>query len=275
MADYWLPALVTLLVWWASTGLIIYLDGLRRETFRWTMLGATSLLLVALTGLHSVAWDTSATGAWLGFACGLVAWAWIEIAFLTGLVTGPRREAIPRSTRGWPRFRAAVAAILWHELAIVAMAGVIVALSWGAPNQIGTWTFVAFWVMRQSAKLNVFLGVRNLSESFLPDHLRYLESFFTRRPMNLLFPVSILAGVVGVVLLTLAALDPAASRHETIGFTLLATLVALGLLEHVFMVLPVPADGLWKWSLGSRAVAVPVAPVPAREEGRPRPSSAG
>jgi putative photosynthetic complex assembly protein 2 len=274
MADYWLPALVTLLVWWASTGLIIYLDGLRRETFRWTMLGATSLLLVALTGLHSVAWDTSAMGAWLAFACGLVAWAWIEIAFLTGLVTGPRREAIPRGTRGWPRFRAAVAAILWHELAIVVMAGVIVALSWGAPNQIGTWTFVAFWVMRQSAKLNVFLGVRNLSESFLPDHLRYLESYFKRRPMNLLFPVSILAGLVGVVLLALAALDPAASRHETIGFTLLATLVALGLLEHVFMVLPVPADGLWKWSLGSRAEAVRIAPVPAREEGRPRPSSA-
>jgi putative photosynthetic complex assembly protein 2 len=108
----------------------------------------------------------------------------------------------------------------------------------------------------------------------LPDHLRYLESFFARRPMNLLFPVSVLAGVVGVVLLALAAMDPAASRHETIGFTLLATLVALGLLEHVFMVLPVPADGLWKWSLGSRAVTVPPAPVPVQEKGRPRPSSA-
>jgi putative photosynthetic complex assembly protein 2 len=213
-------------------------------------------------------------GAWLGFACGLVAWAWIEIAFLTGVVTGPRRTAIAPTLRGWPRFQAAIAAILWHELAIVAMACAIVALSWGAPNQIGTWTFVAFWVMRQSAKLNVFLGVRNLSESFLPDHLRYLESFFARRPMNLLFPVSVLAGVVGVVLLALAAMDPAASRHETIGFTLLATLVALGLLEHVFMVLPVPADGLWKWSLGSRAVTVPPAPVPVQEKGRPRPSSA-
>ncbi len=270
MADYWLPALFTLLVWWASTGLIIYLDGLRRDTFRWTMLGATSLLLVALAGLHSVAWDASAMGAWLGFACGLVAWAWIEIAFLTGLGTGPRREAIPPTLRGWPRFRAAVAAILWHELAIVAMAGAIVALSWNAPNQIGTWTFVAFWLMRQSAKLNVFLGVRNLSESFLPAHLRYLESFFTRRPMNLLFPVSIVAGLVGVVLLALAAMDPAASRHETIGFTLLATLVALGLLEHAFMVLPVSADGLWKWSLSGRETA----PVPAQKKGRPRPSSA-
>ena len=34
--------------------------------------------------------------------------------------------------------------------------------------------------MRQSAKLNVFLGVRNLSEEFLPQHLHYLQSYFTR-----------------------------------------------------------------------------------------------
>jgi putative photosynthetic complex assembly protein 2 len=36
------------------------------------------------------------------------------------------------------------------------------------------------------------------------------------------------------------------------GFTLLASLVALGLLEHVFMVMPVPADALWRWGLASR-----------------------
>ena len=30
-----------------------------------------------------------------------------------------------------------------------------------------------------SAKLNVFLGVPNLNEEFLPEHLRYLQSFFT------------------------------------------------------------------------------------------------
>lgn len=265
MAEYGLPALFTLFLWWFSTGLIIYLDGLRRETFRWTMLGATALLLVAFAGLHALAWETSASGAWLGFVCGVLCWAWIEIAFLTGLVTGPRRTAIPPTLRGWPRFRAAVAAILWHELAIVAVAAAIVALTWGAPNQIGTWTFLAFWIMRQSAKLNVFLGVRNLSESFLPDHLRYLESYFARRPMNLLFPVSVLAGVAACMLLALAAMAPEATRHEAVGFTLIATLVALGLLEHVFMVLPVPADALWRWGLASRPAG--------QREGRVKPST--
>jgi putative photosynthetic complex assembly protein 2 len=265
MVEYGLPALFTLLLWWFSTGLIIYLDGLRRETFRWTMLGATTLLLAALAGLHAVAQDTTVAGAWLGFVCGVLCWAWIEIAFLTGLVTGPRRTAIPPTLRGAGRLRAAIEAILWHELAIIAMAGAIVALTWGAPNQIGTWTFVAFWVMRQSAKLNVYLGVRNLSEAFLPEHLRYLESYFARRPMNLLFPVSVLAGIAACVLLGLAAAAPDATRHETVGFTLLATLVALGLLEHIFMVLPFSADALWRWGLASRPAG--------RAEGRPKPSS--
>ncbi|WP_237213440.1 putative photosynthetic complex assembly protein PuhE [Falsiroseomonas oryziterrae] len=262
MAEHGLPALFTLLVWWSSTGLIIYLDGLRRETFRWTMLGATTLLLAGLFGLHALAWDTSTAGAWLGFVCGVLCWAWIEIAFLTGLVTGPRRTAIPPTTRGWPRLKAAIAVILWHELAIIVMAAAIVALTWQAPNQIGTWTFLAFWAMRQSAKLNVYLGVRNLSEAFLPDHLRYLESYFARRPMNVLFPLSVLAGVVACAQLAMAALAPGATGHEAVGFTLLATLVALGLLEHIFMVLPFSADALWRWGLASRPAAKPDAPQP-------------
>ncbi|MGG5811073.1 putative photosynthetic complex assembly protein PuhE [Falsiroseomonas sp. CW058] len=255
MAQHGLPALFTLFLWWFSTGLILYLDGLRRETFRWTMLGASTLLLGGLTGLHALAWDTGVAAAWLGFVCGVLCWAWIEVAFLTGMVTGPRRSACPAGARGWVRFRAALAAILWHELAILALAALIVALTWGAPNRIGTWTFLAFWAMRQSAKLNLYLGVRNLAEEFLPDHLRHLESFFARRRMNLLFPVSVVAGVTACALLSLAALDPGATPHQAVGFTLLATLVALGLLEHVFMVMPIPADILWRWGLASRAPA--------------------
>ena len=252
MAQHGLPALFTLFLWWFSTGLILYLDGLRRETFAWTMLGASTLLLVGLFGLHAVAFDTGAAAAWLGFICATLCWAWIEVAFLTGLVTGPNRNALPAGSRGWARLRAALGAILWHEIAIILLALGIVALTWGAPNQVGTWTFLAFWVMRLSAKLNLYLGVRNLAEQFLPDHLRYLASFFARRRMNLLFPVSVVAGTVACVLLVLAATAPGATPHEKVGFTILATLVALGLLEHLFMVLPVPADGLWKWGLASR-----------------------
>jgi len=257
MVEHGIPALFVLFLWWFSTGVILYLDGLRKETFRWTMLGATTLLLASLAGLHATGWDTTARGAYLGFVFGVLVWAWIETAFLTGMVTGPSREICPPGATGWPRLRAALGAILWHELAIVAGAVLIAAVTWDAPNRIGLWTFLAFWAMRQSAKLNVYLGVRNLAESFLPDHLRYLESFFRRRPMNALLPISVLAGCVVCVLLGLRAAAPDATAHEVAGYSLLAALVALGVVEHIFMVMPVPADALWRWGLRSRESKAP------------------
>ena len=44
----------------------------------------------------------------------------------------------------------------------------------------------------------MFLGVPNLTEEFLPEHLHYLKSFLSRKPMNLLFPVSVTAGRRGL-----------------------------------------------------------------------------
>ena len=50
--------------------------------------------------------------------------------------------------------------------------------------------------MHQSAKLNMFFGVPNLGEEMLPEHLRYLASFMTRRPMNMFFPVSVTVSTI-------------------------------------------------------------------------------
>lgn len=272
MADHGIPILFTLFLWWFSTGVIIYLDGLRRETFRWTMLGATTLLFGGLVGLHATAWDATQLGAYIGFVSAVLVWAWIETAFLTGMVTGPNRNACPPGARGWPRLRAALGALLWHELAIIAAAALIAFVTWGGPNKVGLWTFLAFWVMRQSAKLNVYLGVRNLAEAFLPDHLRYLETFFRRRNMNALLPVSLLAGGAAVVLLAMRAAAPDATEHEVAGYSLLASLVALGVLEHFFMVMPVPADALWRWGLASRPAEAVV--VVRAEEPRHKPPRA-
>jgi putative photosynthetic complex assembly protein 2 len=262
MAEHGIPALFVLFLWWFSTGVILYLDGLRRETFRWTMLGATTLLLASLAGLHATAFDTTTRGAYLGFVFGVLVWAWIETAFLTGMVTGPSRAPCPPGARGWPRLRAALGAILWHEIAILVGAVLIAMATWDAPNRIGLFTFIAFWVMRQSAKLNVYLGVRNLAEAFLPEHLRYIESFFRRRPMNALLPVSVAAGCIAAALLLLRATGADATPHEATGYTLLAALVVLGIVEHVFMVMPVPADALWRWGLASRAAEPAVRPAP-------------
>jgi len=42
---------------------------------------------------------------------------------------------------------------------------------------------------------------------------------------------------------------PGIEASITIGFVLLATLSALAVIEHWFMILPIPAEALWRWSL--------------------------
>ena len=62
----------------------------------------------------------------------------------------------------------AVQSVIYHEFAIAATAAAIYAIVGSGENTTGLWSFVILWLMRLSAKLNVYLGVRNLSENFLP-----------------------------------------------------------------------------------------------------------
>jgi putative photosynthetic complex assembly protein 2 len=101
--------------------------------------------------------------------------------------------------------------------------------------------------MRLSAKLNLFFGVPNSGEQFLPPHLQYLKSFFKKRRLNLLFPLSVAGATVADVLLAQRCLhsnDP----FLISAYALVATLLGLAVLEHWFMVLPLPTEKLWAWS---------------------------
>jgi putative photosynthetic complex assembly protein 2 len=251
MSQYVYPALHALFIWWFATGLVIYLDGLPRRTFRWTMLGSTVLLALSLLGLAVCADDRSVGGVYQAFTFGLLAWAWLEVSFYLGYVTGVRQHACPEGCGGWRHFGHAIQACLWHELAILAVAAAVVGITWGRGNQIGTWTFLVLWWMHESARLNVFLGVRNLNEEFIPDHLAFLKSFFRKAPMNLLFPVSVTVSTVVAVLLFRHAVAADADAGTAAGYTFVATLMTLAILEHWFLVLPLPAAALWRWSLAS------------------------
>lgn len=252
MASFVLPASYALFVWWFSTGLIILLDSLPPRTFRWSMLGGTALFAAALWGLAGSAEDATERGAYVAFTCAVLAWGWQEMSFFMGYLTGPRRTACPEGCGGWRHFRHGVEACLYHELAIIVSAAAIVAITWGEPNQVGAWTFLLLWVMRQSAKLNFFLGVPNLSEEFLPAHLGFLKSFFARKPMNLLFPLSVTAGTVLLTVLVQRATAPGVTGFEAAGLAFLITMLALAVLEHWFLVLPLPFARLWSWVLQLR-----------------------
>jgi putative photosynthetic complex assembly protein 2 len=218
------------------------------------MMGATALLAVSMHGLAISSAMTDVTGAYLAFTCAVMIWGWQEMAFLMGFVTGPRKHGCEAGCRGWHHFLHAIAAILYHELAILAAAAMVVALTWDQPNQVGTWTFMILWGMRQSAKLNLHFGVPNLNAELLPVHLQFLRAYLNRRPMNLLFPVSIVVSTAIAVLMIEAAVAAGVSAFGAAGLTLTATMLVLAILEHWFLVLPLPVNALWSWSLRRGAV---------------------
>lgn len=252
MGDPTFAVLFVLVAWWFSTGAILWLDRLPRRTFPWSLAAVSGLAVLALLGLAASRDSDGPAAAYIAFACGLLVWGWNETAFLLGYVTGPRSEPSPAGTSTGRRFLHALEAIVWHELALLASGAAIFALTSGGTNATGLWVFVLLWLMRTSAKLNLHLGVPNPGDGLLPEHLRHLASFFSRRAMNPIFPVSVtLATLMLAWLVGLAIEAPAGSREAT-AFTLLATLLALGLLEHWLMVLPVPETALWGWALKGR-----------------------
>ena len=256
MTTFGLPALHGLLIWWFSTCLILYLDNLPRSTFRWSMGAATATLMAALYGLAVSATDTSASGAYIAFTSAVLVRGWLEISFYMGCVTGPRTHHCHDGCSGWRHFGHAILASLYHEIAVLVLAAIVIAITWNRPNHFGASTFIVLWWMHQSARLNVFLGVSNLNAELLPEHLAHIRSFFRSAPMNMLFPFSVTLSTICAVLLGQQALMNSADSFHAVGYTLVATMMVLAILEHWFLVLPLSAakvwNSLWRWSQSAR-----------------------
>jgi putative photosynthetic complex assembly protein 2 len=238
-------AIATVVVLWGlSTALIFYLDSLPIRTFAWSMAAATLVLIVSAFVIWQLRGDESTSGIALSFAAGLLAWGWTEMALYMGYITGPRKQRCAEGCSGISHFGHAVSANLWHEVVVIAF-GCVIYLS---GNITATWCFVMLWLMHLSARLNVFLGVRNVSAEFVPDHMDVLKGFLRRRNMNPLFPFSCL------ILFALTAY--LASQPSSFSTTMAATLAAIGLLEHVLLMLPLPIEKLWLWSLSKKTKSV-------------------
>lgn len=250
-----LGATFAALAWWLATGAILYLDGRPRRTYARSMIVATAVLAAALAGINASSGEQSVTAALCAFACAIAVWGWIELSFLTGFLTGPRRAGCARGCTGWRHAWHATEAILHHELAIAGLGGVLWLITRGQPNTVALTAYTVLWVMRLSAKLNLFLGVRNLGESFLPEHLAYLGSFLRRRPMNPLFPVSVVGGALAALAIGRRAFLPGASAFDVTSAGLIASLLTLAVVEHAFMMLPFTLDALWGWGFRSRVAA--------------------
>ncbi len=230
----------------------MYRAGLPEGSYVATLAGATVALGAGLMALAGSTTAEGATGAYLGFFAGLLIWAWHEVSYLFGFVTGPRPEPCPPGVRGWKRFVLGIRTCVYHELLIVATAAVLAAVTWNTGNRIALWTFCVLWLMRWSVKLNIFLGVRNLHFEYLPPHLGYLSTFVRKRSMNELFPLSMIVSLGTFLLLVAAAIGAPATSAGGVGATLLATLLGLAILEHGLLVVNLDDSFLWRLGLRSR-----------------------
>lgn len=255
MTQYVLPVLFTLVIWWLSTGIVLAVINRGRATYSWSMFAATGILFASLFALSWSSTSTSVSIIYVAFTCGILIWGWVEMSYYTGLITGPRPEPCPPGVSSWRRFSLGIQASLYHELTILALAGLLFTLTWGASNTVGAWTFVVLWLMRWSVKLNIFLGVPNLNLQFFPHHLRYLETFIVKRRMNVLFPISMVASSVAALFILQGAIADDATSTQITASLLLGTLILLAMLEHVFLVLRLPDAVLWNWALSDRDAA--------------------
>jgi putative photosynthetic complex assembly protein 2 len=252
MNNPWIAAVSALFLWWFSTGVILWrvkrADHEGRDAHLWSVILGLPLLLGGVIAMRHTLHDTSAVGAFIAFVAALSIWGWLELAFLSGIIAGPNTRTCPPYAPLWERFIRAVGTILWHELALMGTLGILAIISQGAPNRFTLWTFAILFFARISAKLNLFFGVPRIHTEFLPQPLAHLSSHFRRAQMNAFFPVSITALSFASACF-LERLLAAQTDGQIIGFTLLSALTLLALLEHWFMVLPLPDQKLWRWML--------------------------
>lgn len=252
MNGVWLAIPTTLLLWWGATIAVLFLVGLRERTRPWLMAAATLGAAIGFAGLWSTSQATGPAGAYAAFVCAMLIWAWNEVAFLAGYVAGPRKTACPPAAVGVSRFILATRSVIHHEAMIALSALAIAALTWGEPNMVGVWTFGALALMRLSTKINLFLGVPNTAEELLPPRLSYLASYFGPKRINPVFPASVTATTLATALVAQAAWRAPAESVEATGLALVATLMALAVVEHWFLALPLDAEAMWRWGLASR-----------------------
>ncbi len=222
--------------WWLTTGVILAMQATAVSR------SAGVLVCTALAGWgawlvasrRNVATDRAATASFFG---GALLWGWVTATLYTGWIAGPA-EAATASLEGPSGSMALAVQALWStwnsEVASLAAMGAAWFLTRGGINRIGFWTYVAFWITLQSSKLNIFWGVKNPGTQFLPPQLAHLARFFGPLENSLFLPFSLTVltiATIAMMVMTVREQRP----HLRRGWSLVATLMSLAVVEHLFL----------------------------------------
>ena len=275
------PLLAALLfavaLWWLGTGVVLYLQQRLVPREGAGVMNGTALAIGTAAALAVVAllWSGGTGGAassLIAFAAAIVLWGTLELSHYLGLVTGTHERRCPVGARGWRRFRLALGTSIWHELSVLGAGLMLTTLLWSAENPAGLYTFLVLWLMRWSAKLNLFLGVPNFSTEWFPARLSHLASYVRHAPVSVLYPVSLTLAALAVV--QLVSLAVAAGERHALVHALPAALLLLAVVEHVFMALPFADTRLWNRVFGLREAATEPSTPPSSSRSTARSRSA-
>lgn len=225
-------AALVVIFWWMATGLTIAMQ--RSDGSRYLSLITTTVLAAVggflITGSRHERSPRSARAAFLGAS---LVWWWSATLFYGGWGVAP--HALPAGPHGSLALALqAIAATLPIDLVTVAAIALVALAVWRKPNRVALWALLVFWGTLQTAKLNVFFGVRNPGVELLPPALAGLRIFFGPALNSPLLVITIF----GIALLTLVLVARARLANSAFvrhGSTMLAILLGLAALEHLFL----------------------------------------
>lgn len=249
MSDIFIPIVFVVLLWWFSTGAILWLARGVDSQMHPRLLIVTVACALGFAGVIISSTSSEVWSVYLAFVSALAIWGWVEFTFLAGLITGPKDTPCPPNISEGKRFAMAYKVICHHEYALVIMMIVLAVLDTSGGTGTAIKTFALLWVMRLGAKLSMFAGAPGISVEMIPARLSYMKSYFKQDKISLTFWVSIISWVIFFVagVYALATVNYSAAIQTQI--IILTSLVGLAILEHIFMVLPIKDSKLWHWAM--------------------------
>lgn len=235
--------LIVIATWWLGTGIVLYLQQRLKNT---GIALITTLCLVSLASLAALKFSSLHVNIWHsygGFVAAVVLWGCLELSYFTGLVGGVHKRHCPQNCNTAKRFRLALGTSIWHEISVLAIALMVLELCRHGSNPAGMYTFLVLWLMRWSAKLNLFWGVPNFNADWFPARMDYVHSYMKRSPVSLFFPLSVLAASAMAIKLMINTVS--APDAQSLTTALPGVLLMLAILEHLFMALPIADSALW------------------------------
>lgn len=243
MSSLVLPLFFVLIAWWLGTATVLVLQQQYRTSHGVTSWLLPAIALISAVTLFSTSTSASISAHFLAFLAALVLWGCIELSYYWGLITGTHKQPCPADIVGWPRFRIAIQTSIWHETTAMVTGLLLLVILWEAHNPTGLYAFLVLWLMRWSAKLNLFIGVPHFSTAWFPESMNYLKSYIQHRPISLFFLISV--GLATGVALWLLETASSVGGTSALSYRLPALLLCLAIVEHIFMALPIADNKLW------------------------------